>query len=363
MKIVQICFSGLGGHSGVVFPLISADSMKEHEWFIGFIGNAQLLPDFQNKCIDLGIKYNQFYFRPGLPFIQWFNLFKWLKKTSPDSIICHSPSFIIPCKLYSLLKTCKIIVVEHTNNKLKRRRERFFSCLSLYLAHSIVVLTLDYKNELKTFFLKNLQEKKISIIPNGIDCNLFPVIKNHINDSPVKNLSIGMAGRFSETKKQDLLVEMLKNINIKKHEININLFFAGDGPTLSETKNHVISEGLESFVTFEGLLNESELPGWYKKLDIYVHASLGETLSISLLHAMSCGLPIVASEVDGISNLLNQDKDYGFCVANDPNLFAEKIIDISINYQQAKAMGLEASALIANHYSNKKMLQEYIHLL
>ena len=53
MKIAQICFSGLGGHSGVVFPLISADLSKQHEWFIGFVGNTPILKDFYKKCDDL----------------------------------------------------------------------------------------------------------------------------------------------------------------------------------------------------------------------------------------------------------------------------------------------------------------------
>lgn len=364
MKIAQICFSGLGGHSGVVFPLISADLSKQHEWFIGFVGNTPILKDFYKKCDDLNIQHAKFYFYSGLPFIQWIRLFYWLKKISPNSIICHNPTFILPCKLYSWLYACRLINVEHTNNSLKRIREWIFTYLSFLLANSVVVLTLEYKNELKKFIFKNFQEKKIFVISNGIDVNQFPLI-DKINGNAISNNSfnIGMAARFTETKMQELLVIMLKKIRESDTKFQIYLYFAGDGPNLKKVKDIVKEEGLEDFVTFDGLLNENDLANWYQKLDIYAHASSGETLSISLLQAMSCGLPIVASDVDGITNLLKQDQEYGYCVSNDSLLFADTVINICKNPFQAKEMGLKASNLVKEKYSHTNMLEKYLSLL
>ena len=364
MKIAQICFSGLGGHSGVVFPLISADYSRDHEWFIGFVGNTQLLSDFRKRCHDLNINYAKFHFYSGLPFFQWIKLFFWLKKIGPNSIICHNPTFILPCKMYSLLHSSRLITVEHTNNKLKRIREWIFTYLSFILANSVVVLTKEYKNELKKFILKNFYEKKIFVISNGIDTNLFP-LTDKIQGNKIANnsLNIGMAARFTETKMHELLIAMLKKIRESDTKFEVQLYFAGDGPKQKKLQDLVRYEGLESFVTFDGLLDERELANWYQKLDIYAHASSGETLSISLLQAMSCGLPIVASDVDGISNLLKQDQEYGYCISNDPMLFADAVINISKDRFKAKQMGLKASAMIKEKHSHKKMLCKYLSLL
>ena len=364
MKIAQICYSGLGGHSGVVFPLISADFKNKHDWAIGFVGNTPMLQDFKDRCKDLGVQYAQFKFHFGLPFAQWIKLFFWLKAINPQSIICHNPSFILPCKLYSWLYQGKLVTVEHTNNKLKRNREWIFTYLSLLLSDEVVVLTLNYKNELKNLFPAFLKERSISIIPNGIDIQLFPMIEDSLQRTfSTKVFKVGMAGRFSNTKRQDLLVETLKKIKQSKPEFNIQLSLAGNGPELEKTERIVENHDLGLFVTFEGLLDEIELAKWYSTLDLYAHASIGETLSISLLQAMSCGLPIIASDVDGIFNLLKQDEVYGLCIANDPALFAEAFLSVSMNYQDAKSIGIKASIAVKKKYSNHSMLDNYMELL
>jgi glycosyltransferase involved in cell wall biosynthesis len=364
LKIAQICYSGLGGHSGVVFPLISADFENKHDWSIGFVGNTPMLKDFKDRCENLNIQYGQFEFNSGIPFVQWVNLFFWLKKIKPDSIICHNPTFVIPCKIYSLLFQRKLVVVEHTNNKLKRNREWLFTYLSLLLSNSVVVLTTSYKDELKKFFLGFVKESKISIVANGIAIELFPRVIDR-SDRVIANkiLKVGMAGRFSNTKRQDLLIEMLRIIKQSNPEFNIQLSLAGDGPELEKAKCTVENENLTPFITFEGLLNEVELAKWYGALDIYAHASSGETLSISLLQAMSCGLPIIASDVDGISNLLHQEEDYGLCIENDPLCFVDAVMNVSKNYQEAQSVGMKASIIVKKNYSNRGMLENYLSLL
>jgi glycosyltransferase involved in cell wall biosynthesis len=364
LKIVQICYSGLGGHSGVAFPLVSADLDNKHDWSIGFVGNTSMIPDFKYKCQDLNIQYEQFKFRFGLPFIQWFQLFRWLRAINPESIICHNPSFIIPCKFYSIFYSARLLVVEHTNNKLKRNREWVFSYLSMLLAHVVVTLTPDYRNELKEKFSLSFQQKKFFIIPNGIDTNIFSFIKKDCaKRSRDQIFRIGMAARFSDSKKQDLLIEMMKHLNASKPEFSIHLSLAGNGPELIRVKNLVKSYDLGSIITFDGLLNESDLAKWYTTLDLYAHASSGETLSISILQAMSCGVPIIASDVDGISNLLNQDETYGLCIDNTDIFFADAASYISENASEARLMSDRASAVVKKYYSNRAMLENYLLLM
>lgn len=117
-------------------------------------------------------------------------------------------------------------------------------------------------------------------------------------------------------------------------------------------------------ITFDGLLSEDEVVApWLRKLDIYVHATEGETLSTSLLQAMSTGLPIIASDIPGVNNLLAVGEDYGVCVPNDVNSFAMEILNMIENPNQRAALGLRARQRILNNYSNQMMLNRYLELI
>jgi len=74
--------------------------------------------------------------------------------------------------------------------------------------------------------------------------------------------------------------------------------------------------GLEDCVDLTGYLTPDRLAVGVRSLDIYLHASAGETLSISILQAMATGLPIVGSDVPGISGLLKGEHNCGVLMSN-----------------------------------------------
>ena len=342
-----MCYSGLGGHTGVVFPLISADSTS-NEWAIGFVGNAKLLPNFVDQCNFLKIQYKDFLFHSGFPFFAWINLFFWFCKIRPEGIICHNSSFLFPCKIYSLLFSANIIVVEHTNNQLKRKKDWLFSFFSIVFANKVVLLTESYRSELEKVFKRFNFKKKYHVVPNGVDIQKFPLINfnsNHRHER--ENFILGMAARFTDIKRQDLLLKAIQRINNShSSEINLKLSLAGNGPELNRIKSLAKKLEITPMISFEGLIEEWELPDWYKNLDLYIHATEGETLSISILQAMSVGLPILASDVHGVSNLLYQDEKFGHCVPNNEIAFAKEILCIHSNYQESVNMGLKARAKV-----------------
>ena len=98
-------------------------------------------------------------------------------------------------------------------------------------------------------------------------------------------------------------------------------------------------------------------------LDIYVHASDGETLSTALLQAMATACPIVASDVTGIRNLLNGAAPLGELAANDANVFAEKVADLWFDADRRRTLGARARAASVTSYSNDTMLACYLGLI
>ena len=198
---------------------------------------------------------------------------------------------------------------------------------------------------------------KIKIINNGIDCNLFsPTKKIRI----ANRINLGMAARFTGTKRQDILVNTILELNNKCSKYDWHLSLAGDGENLINVMKIANLNKVDHFVTFTGNLNEQELVSWFHQQDIYLLASDGETLSTSLLQAMSCQIPIVASNVPGINNLLCNEINNDFLVSNDSsNGFANAILKLVKDESVALGNASSGRQYVLVNNDNKLMFKKY----
>jgi glycosyltransferase involved in cell wall biosynthesis len=172
-----------------------------------------------------------------------------------------------------------------------------------------------------------------------------------------------MAARFSFSKRQDLLIETLRVLKKVRPGVAWKLTFAGDGGELRRLRALTLDLGLEGDVEFPGRLREDELVEWFAGLDIYLHASEGETLSTALLQAMAMGLPIVASEIPGITNLFNTDPAIGVLSPNDPVRFAERVMELYEAPGRRRELAVSARQHCVSSFGHVSMLASYTGLL
>jgi glycosyltransferase involved in cell wall biosynthesis len=117
-------------------------------------------------------------------------------------------------------------------------------------------------------------------------------------------------------------------------------------------------------VELPGYLGAQELCRWFHSLDVYAHASDGETLSTSLLQAMAMGLPIVGSNVPGIDNLLAAGGGCGLLTeAQTPEAFAAVLSRLAAEPALAEQLGARARALAVREYGQDAMFARYEQLL
>ena len=361
MKICQIAYSGFGGHGSVVFSLITADSSHIHDWSVGFVGDQDLNSEYHERCVSLNIEYRAFKLAPGYSYTSWLPLFAWLSKIKPDVVVCHSISSILACRWYASIYGAGLVAVEHTPNKIKVPSEWLASRLSMLLADRIVVLTSEYYEELRGAHGWMFKQDKVCIISNGIDTLHFLPRSDDLMHAGL--IRLGMAARFSVSKRQDLLVGLMSKLNDLRPDLSFELRLAGDGSEMLRVQSLCQVSPIALQIHFDGLLNEHQLVEWFHTLDIYVHATDGETLSTSLLQAMSAGLPIVASAIPGVSNLLGTNGEYGLCATNDVEAFAKSIITCIDSDLLRNELGARARARVLSHYSNNVMLKRYLDLI
>lgn len=362
MKISQIIYTGFGGLGSVAFSLVNADAERKHQWSIGFAGDLPIDESYTKRSQEANVDYDVFRSSPGHPYKAWCNLYRWLELIKPDAIICHSINSILPCRLHAWKRQIPLVAVEHTANQVKTRNDWIFSRLSMLLADKVIALTPEYQVELKNSHGRLFRAEKVTVVPNGIDTSQFRPAEAQPLIS-ANRIVLGMAARFSFSKRQDLLISILERLAELRPSLTVELRLAGDGSEIDRVKSLSQSSPVGSRIRFEGLLSENEIAPWLRDLDIYVHATEGETLSTSLLQAMATGLPIVASDIPGVSNLLQSDGDYGICVPNDANRFADAILSYIDNPENAASFGCRARARIEEHYSCTTMLQRYLNTI
>ncbi len=352
MKVVQVLFSGLGGHASVVFSMIDGDRERKWDHHLIFYGIEPLNKEHADRAQRRSLKYDMVLAIAGKPVKTWSKFYQCLKTANPDIILLHSNSLALPAWWYCRRHGKKLVIVEHTSNQVKRKIDKWNSVVGQYLGDSVVLLSDDYRKEMKDMQGWHFKDKKVRVIPNGIDTTIFTPATNSVQDGVCR---MGMAGRFTSIKYQALLVKALKQLD-ERFPGKYILYLAGDGDELDNVKQLASDLGLNDSVEFTGNLDELRLVPFLQELDIYVHASKGETMSTAIMQAMSCGLPVVASDIPGINNLVTNN---GILVENSENAFVDAIARLSSDKTQMQTFAKEANSYAERHFSNVRMFGSY----
>lgn len=360
--VVNVVYTGSGGLGNVAMSMLSAEGTQPVRWGLAFIGDMPLAEEYRRFCTAMRVEYAVFRQRHRRPYGAWLALVRWLDRLQPRAIVCHSITAVLPCWWHARRYGVPLVAVEHTSNQVKSRTERAGSRLAMAVADRVVLLTNEYRHELKAAHGLLFRDRKVRIIPNGIDVERFrPASRPPLALLPLVRL--GMAARFSFSKRQDLLVEMLEQLQMIARDVRFELHLAGDGAELERVRARAKRSTVAAQVHFAGLLDEAEVAEWLRSLDLYVHASEGETLSTSLLQAMATGLPIVASAIPGITNLLSASGTLGCTCENTPDAFARTVIALVASPREALQLGQLSRSRAIERYSHHAMLAAYLDVI
>jgi glycosyltransferase involved in cell wall biosynthesis len=119
--------------------------------------------------------------------------------------------------------------------------------------------------------------------------------------------------------------------------VDYRLLIVGDGPLMAELQSMATELELNKSVIFAG--ERQDIPTVLKAMDIYVLSSISEGISLTLIEAMSCELPVVATAVGGNPEVV-VDKETGMLVPSEnPAKLAEKILELIFNPAMRVTLG------------------------
>ncbi|MEO7767516.1 MAG: glycosyltransferase family 4 protein [Ferruginibacter sp.] len=357
MKILHLLYSGLGGTGSSFFSLIKADENKKFGYEAIFAGVEDIRPEYITKCSFFKLPWKYLRKRRGVDMAFNRELVSTVKTSRSSIVLLHGSRFILLAKIAVIggKNKKRVIVVETQSNQLKTNAEWAWLAVSLLFADHLVFLTDEFKQEICKKFPLIYRPNRCSVINNGIDLTFFtPALKG-----TSKTIVLGMQSRIVAIKDHTTLIHAFALLQSQYTELDLLLKIAGDGSSLPEMKELARQLQVTNKIQFTGTLNEPELVCFLQSLDIYVHASLGETMSTALMQAMACKLPIVASDVPGINNMIT-DRVTGLLVPVQDKTALAKSIHSLIN-DRGKAASLKEAAynFAKTHYSNKTMFAKY----
>ena len=197
------------------------------------------------------------------------------------------------------------------------------------------------------------------VIPNGVDQSIFSPI-DKINAR--KNLGVDPSNRIllfvgNKTKSNPFkdyeTLELAARI-IQREKPDLNFIFYCIGEEEEDLKIDNLTIKFIPFVSDEKLLAR-----YYQASDIYIHAAKSDNFPTTILESLSCGTPVIATNVGGINEQII-DNQNGFLVPpKKPEIMAEKIIYLLENDNLLNEFSLSAITHSRNNYSKDMMISKY----
>lgn len=198
---------------------------------------------------------------------------------------------------------------------------------------------------------------KIDVIPDGLDLASFESTQRKANPKTVRCLAIG---RLIPRKGFQFLIQALPQI-LDNVSHNFEIEIIGDGPYREELTGSAENLGVTSYVRFTGAVPYSELPQKYREADIFILPSLAEGMPLVVLEAMGTGLPIIASRVQGIDELVAEDVNGALFDAGDVDGLASCLIQLINAGEKRIEMG-KVSTEKVKPYDWKNIADTYLAL-
>jgi glycosyltransferase involved in cell wall biosynthesis len=228
---------------------------------------------------------------------------------------------------------------------------------------SIVVTISNYSLEkIQKYYC--IEQNKVRIVPNGVDIEKFKPM-----DTKAVRQKFGLGnetcvlfvGSLIPRKGLPFLVEAAKKV--AKNKADTKFLIVGDGPLRNQLSDSIKSANLSGNFKFLGNLKDDELPAVYNCADVFVLPSIQEGQGIVLLEAQASGKPVVAFNIGGVNETV-QNKETGLLV-NRGNVdeLADALLKLLTDKALREKMGSKGHRFVSENYTwdicAQKMLKIY----
>ncbi len=320
---------------------------------------------FADKIARPGVELYALHKQPGLGLGIHLKLFKLLRELRPS--ILHTYNFA--CAEYAVPAWAAGVPVrihaEHGRDAgdphgLNRKHNGLRRVLAPWIDRYVPV-SHDLARWLRQ--VVKIPAPKLELIMNGVDTVRYaPNLA--AADTPwtgigKKPFVIGTVGRLQDVKDQATLIEAFALLCAQRGAArqDLRLAIVGDGPLRERLAQKAEQAGVADLVWFPGARND--IPELMRSFDLFALSSIAEGTPVTLLEAMACGRPVVATKVGGIPEVVQIGVNGALVPAANPQALADALARYVDDPARVTQHGAAARATIERHYSVAAMVGAY----
>jgi len=296
----------------------------------------------------------------GNDFTVPFRLARLLRERQIDVLHSHSWGTLLEGIFASRLAGVPAVIhTEHSTTD-RRRRRIIAQRVGWGMVNQVVAVSGAVADRMTN--IVGYPRKKIRVIPNGVDFEQFRRL-----DIPRRELReefglsgigflIGMVARFVPFKNHAGVLQILP----KLHEagIDAHLALAGSGSLRDQLETLSESLGITDKVHFLG--NTNQTCRFLNSLDLFVsNSTSGEGLSLALLEAMACEVPVVATAVAEHPNVLDDGRAGSLILPENEDALVEALLHLAKNPEVRTSLGQAGRQRVLDKYSYDGMMEAY----
>lgn len=275
---------------------------------------------------------------------------------SADVLHAQDIASVLPCVVAQRATQAPIVTTYHTSHFLKRAESSFWRPIFKRFLES-ADHNLAASGEIAAVGEGIAPGVRVEALTNGVETSFFQRVEPTLPAPPDGRARLIVPRRLFHKNGVEYFVRAMPLIAA---EIDVEAVLVGDGPEREKLEALGAELGVSDRLNFLGRRPNQEMPGLLSSGDLAIFPSLMEATSVAALEAMSCELPVAASRVGGLPEIVNDAVGGLFEPAN-PAALAAKVVEM-LRGGQLRALGAEARKQVVGQWSNARLADRHLEI-
>ena len=201
--------------------------------------------------------------------------------------------------------------------------------------------------------------RDIHVIPNFLDCAEYrrrpdPELRARLCPPGDCEAIVMHISNFRSVKRTSMVLDIFARI---RRQVPARLVMVGDGPDRLAVERQAAEAGLSELVDFVG--EQYEVISWLSSADLFLLPSAQESFGLAALEAMACEVPVVASRVGGLPEVITDGRTGFICDPDDPSAMADRGVQILTDTALARTIGAAAASEVRSRFCASVVVPQY----